>query len=91
MTSWRIIGSQALLRLITMLSISTGLTREIGMAAPQFREVAKRHGRLGYEKRVADLLVETLQAAGVKTCYGIVHLIFVQLAVGNQDDRARPS
>jgi pyruvate dehydrogenase (quinone) len=23
-------------------------------------------------KRVADLLVETLQAAGVKTCYGIV-------------------
>jgi pyruvate dehydrogenase (quinone) len=23
-------------------------------------------------KRVADLLVETLQAAGVRTCYGIV-------------------
>jgi pyruvate dehydrogenase (quinone) len=23
-------------------------------------------------KRVADLLVDTLQAAGVKTCYGIV-------------------
>jgi len=23
-------------------------------------------------KRVADLLIETLQAAGVKTCYGIV-------------------
>jgi pyruvate dehydrogenase (quinone) len=23
-------------------------------------------------KRVADLLVETLEAAGVKTCYGIV-------------------
>jgi pyruvate dehydrogenase (quinone) len=23
-------------------------------------------------KRVADVLVETLQAAGVKTCYGIV-------------------
>ena len=23
-------------------------------------------------RRVADLLVETLQAAGVKTCYGIV-------------------
>ena len=23
-------------------------------------------------KRVADLLVETLQTAGVKTCYGIV-------------------
>jgi pyruvate dehydrogenase (quinone) len=23
-------------------------------------------------KRVADLLIDTLQAAGVKTCYGIV-------------------
>jgi thiamine pyrophosphate-dependent acetolactate synthase large subunit-like protein len=23
-------------------------------------------------KRVADLIVETLQAAGVKTCYGVV-------------------
>src|SRR5690242_15630960 len=28
--------------------------------------------RLSIHKRVADLLIETLQAAGVKTCYGVV-------------------
>src|SRR3954470_13084583 len=31
-------------------------------------------------KRVADLLVETLQAAGVKTCYGIVGDTLNQIA-----------
>jgi pyruvate dehydrogenase (quinone) len=37
--------------------------------------MTKRHetrGGSAMSKRVADLLVETLQAAGVKTCYGIV-------------------
>jgi len=29
-------------------------------------------GGSGMGKRVADVLVETLQAAGVKRCYGIV-------------------
>jgi thiamine pyrophosphate-dependent acetolactate synthase large subunit-like protein len=33
--------------------------------------LAKQHVRVAMSKRVADLLVETLQAAGVKTCYGI--------------------
>src|ERR1700748_486998 len=33
---------------------------------------ARQHVRFPMSKRVADLLVETLQAAGVKTCYGIV-------------------
>src|SRR5271155_6274158 len=31
-------------------------------------------------KRVADLIVETLQAAGVKTCYGIVGDTMNQIA-----------
>src|SRR6185295_8003912 len=31
-------------------------------------------------KRVADLLIETLQAAGVKTCYGIVGDTMNQIA-----------
>src|SRR5882762_2395579 len=34
--------------------------------------MAQRYGGSVMSKRVADLLVETLQAAGVKTCYGIV-------------------
>src|SRR3954463_9617017 len=35
-------------------------------------DLPKRHVRSDMGNRVADLLVETLQAAGVKTCYGIV-------------------
>src|SRR4051812_43775148 len=35
-------------------------------------DLPKRHVRSDMGNRVADLLVKTLQAAGVKTCYGIV-------------------
>ena len=38
----------------------------------QSTDIVKAHVRFPVSKRVADLIVETLQAAGVKTCYGIV-------------------
>lgn len=42
------------------------------VAARQFTEVPTDTSGSAMSKRAADLLVETLQAAGVKTCYGIV-------------------
>ena len=43
-------------------------------------------------KRVADVLVETLQAAGVKRCYGIVGdtLNRIAHAIDEQRDRVGP-
>jgi hypothetical protein len=42
------------------------------VAPRQFTEVLTDTWGSAMSKRVADLLVETLQAPGVKTCYGIV-------------------
>src|ERR1700674_2052516 len=46
--------------------------RGIWPRVPSAETLAQRYGGSEMSKRVADVLVETLQAAGVKTCYGIV-------------------
>jgi hypothetical protein len=64
MISW-----QSPVTLIATLSVCRGFVAMMEMAV---RPQPGNMGALTMSKRVADVLIETLQAAGVKRCYGIV-------------------